>query len=164
MSTRAQALAERIEQGAAELIAFAKSLSEAEWETGGQSDERPAGVVIHHVASGYLAEAGAIQMLASGQAMAGITIEMIHQGNAEHAEQNASPGKDETLDLLRRNSAQAAEIVRGLSDEQLDWAAPNSLHAGAPLTTQYFIEQHPILHSYHHLAKIRAAIQAEASA
>ena len=100
MNTRAQALAERIERGAAQLIAFAETLSEAEWQIGGQSDRRPAGVVIHHVASGYLVEAGVIQRLASGQAMAGITIEMIHQGNAEHAEQNARPDKDETLNLL----------------------------------------------------------------
>lgn len=38
MSKRAQALAERIERGADELIAFAESLSEDEWQTAGTHD------------------------------------------------------------------------------------------------------------------------------
>jgi len=164
VGTKAQALAERIEQGAAELIAFAETLSEAEWQIEGTRDRRAVGTVIHHVASAYLVEASLVQRLASGRAMDDVTVERVDQGNAQHAAQNPSPGKAETLELLRRNSALAAEAIRGLTDEQLDWAAPNSLHAGAPLTTQYFIEQHPIGHSYHHLAKIRAAIEAHTSA
>jgi len=45
-----------------------------------------------------------------------------------------------------------------LSDEQLDLATPNSLHADAPVTTQFWIENHPLAHAYRHLASIRAAI------
>ena len=118
------------------------------------------GFVIHHVASAYLVEAMLVQKLASGEAMIDVTPERVNAGNAQHAEQNANPDKAETIALLRRNSAQAAEAIRTLTDEQLDLAAPNSLHANAPLTTQYFIERHPIEHSYHHLASIRAILQA----
>ena len=46
-----------------------------------------------------------------------------------------------------------------LSDEQLDRCAPVSLNAGAPLTTQYIIEDHALRHSWHHLAKIKAALK-----
>jgi hypothetical protein len=35
-----------------------------------------------------------------------------------------------------------------------------SLNADAPLTCQFFIEDHAMRHSYHHLAKIRGAINA----
>jgi BarA-like signal transduction histidine kinase len=62
------------------------------------------------------------------------------------------------LELLERNSAAAAAAIRVLSDEQLDRAATVSLNADAPLTCQFFLEDHAVRHSYHHLAKIRAAL------
>ena len=51
MSTRAQALAQRIEQGAQALAAYAQGLSEAQWRTPVPPDGRQVGVIIHHVAS-----------------------------------------------------------------------------------------------------------------
>jgi hypothetical protein len=45
-----------------------------------------------------------------------------------------------------------------LADEVLDRAAPVSLNGDAPLTAQFFIEDHALRHSWHHLAKIRGAL------
>jgi hypothetical protein len=45
-----------------------------------------------------------------------------------------------------------------LSDDELDRAAPVSLYSDAPLTCQFFIEDHAMRHSYHHLARMRAAL------
>jgi hypothetical protein len=53
---------------------------------------------------------------------------------------------------------EAAAAVRAIPDEALDKAAPVSLNADAPLTCQFFIEDHALRHSFHHLAKIRAAV------
>jgi hypothetical protein len=69
--------------------------------------------------------------------------------------------KPVALDLLRRNSAAAAAAIRAMSDEELDRAAPVSLNSDAPLTCQFFLEDHAIRHSYHHLAGIRAALARE---
>ena len=44
------------------------------------------------------------------------------------------------------------------SDEELDRAAPVSLNSDAPLTCQFILEDHAVRHSYHHLARIRAAL------
>ena len=66
--------------------------------------------------------------------------------------------KEAALDLLRRNSAAAAAAIRAMSDEELDRAATVSLNADAPLTCQFFLEDHAVRHSYHHLARIRAAL------
>jgi hypothetical protein len=55
-------------------------------------------------------------------------------------------------------SGSVADTIRALSDEQLDLATPNSLHADAPVTSQFWIENHPLAHAYRHLANIRAAI------
>jgi hypothetical protein len=50
---RAQALADRLEQGARALAALAGSLTDAEWQTRLPGDGRKIGVVVHHVASVY---------------------------------------------------------------------------------------------------------------
>jgi hypothetical protein len=79
--------------------------------------------------------------------------------NAAHAKEFDGVTKEEALELLRRNSAAAAAAIRTLSDEELDRAAAVSLNANAPLTCQFLLEDHAVRHSYHHLARIRAALQ-----
>jgi hypothetical protein len=78
--------------------------------------------------------------------------------NAKHAADNARVTRAEALALLQSNSAIAADTVRSFTDEQLDRAAPVSLNADAPLTCQFFVEDHALRHSYHHLARIRSAL------
>ena len=85
-------------------------------------------------------------------------MEVVDQMNAEHARKNAGVDKIETLALLRHKSKIAAEMVRGFSDKELENSATVSLYAEAPLTTQFFIEDHALRHSFHHLAKIKATI------
>jgi hypothetical protein len=156
---RASALAERLERGAAALAALAESLSDTQWQTRIPHDGRSVGVVVHHVASMYPIEIQFAQVLAAGQPISGVTWQAIDDINAKHAAENANVTKAAALDLLRQNSAAAAAAIRALSDEQLDRAATVSLNADAPLTCQFFLEDHPVRHSYHHLAKIRHALQ-----
>ena len=158
MSTRANELANRLEKGANQLLAFAERLSQAEWETICPTEKRSIGVLIHHVASNYLVEVDLFQGLASNKAIEGVTWDMVDQMNDEHADTKASCSKTETLELLKQNRTLASNAVRALSDEQLDKASPISLNWDAPLTTQYFIEEHPISHSYAHMASIQAIL------
>src|SRR5439155_5014067 len=120
MNNRAQALADRIEQGADALAAFAKTLSPVEWKTPLPKDGRPIGVVVHHVASVYPIEVQLAQTLASGKPIAGVTWDAIDKMNADHARQYVAVEKAEALDLLRRNSRDAAAAIRTISDEALD--------------------------------------------
>lgn len=159
VSARAEALANRIEQGAAELAAFAEGLSEKEWQLPvSGSDKRSIGVIVHHVGNMYPIEIGAVQIIASGQALTDVTWEAIAEINAKHALEQADVTKAAALELLRRNSSEAAAAVRALTDEQLDQAAPFSLSFGAPMTAQFVIEDHPLRHPWHHLARIRKAV------
>jgi hypothetical protein len=151
-------LAGRIEQGAAALLELAESLTEAEWHAIVPGDGRSVGVVVHHVASVYPIEVKVAKTIASGHAIENVTWDGIDQMNAGHAADHATAGKAATLQTLRDNSRAAAETVRGLSDEELDTAAPVSLYSGAPLTAQFFIEDHALRHSFHHLARIRSAV------
>jgi hypothetical protein len=158
MSKRSDALAQRLEQGARALGDFAASLSEAEWQTRVPHDNRKIGVVVHHVATVYPLEIELAQAVAAGKPVVGLTGEAIDQMNAEHAGKNDEVTREETLDLLQRNSAAAAAAIRALKDDDLDRAVPVSLYSNASLTCQFVLEDHAVRHSYHHLARIRAAL------
>jgi hypothetical protein len=156
---RSRALAERLERGAMELSALGNTLTDREWQARIPKDGRRIGVVIHHVATMYPLEIELALTLAGGRPLTSVTLDDVHALNAAHAAAHDSVPREETLGLLQRNSAAAAMAVRSLSDAQLDQAAPVSLNAGAPLTCQFFIEDHALRHSYHHLARIRATLE-----
>jgi len=155
MSKRASVLADRIQQGAANLAAFAESLSDAEWQVVVPGDGRTVGVTVHHVANMYPIEIGAVQAIAGGNAVKDVTWDAVAQINADHAAENSGVTKSDAIQLLRKNAADAADAVRGMTDEQLDTAAPFSLSYGAPVTAQFVIEDHPLRHAWHHLFRIK---------
>jgi len=156
---QANALAERLEQGARALIAFARGLTADEWAAPMPHDGRPIGVIVHHVASVYPLEIQLAQAVGQGQAVTGVTMKDVDDMNAKHSVDNASVTKDAAIELLERNSAAAARAIRALTDEQLATAMPVSLYGDAPLTCQFVLEDHAVRHSYHHLARIRKALR-----
>ena len=164
MSERANALADRLELGARRLAAFANVLTEAQWQARVPGDGRRISVVVHHVASMYPLEIQLALTLARRRPITGITADTVNRINADHARQHDAVTKAEALDLLGRNSVAAGDAIRALSDDDLDGAASVSLYGGASLTCQFMLEDHAVRHSYHHLAVIRGAVNAQLSA
>jgi hypothetical protein len=161
MGRRSDALADRIELGAAELAKFAESLSDADWKKPGSTagtDKRPVGVIVHHVANMYPIEVDVAKTIASGKAITDVTWDAVAGINAGHAKDQANVTKAAALEFLRKNSREAADAVRAFTDEQLDTAAPFSLSFGAPVTAQFVIEDHALRHAWHHLHRLRAAL------
>jgi len=162
MSRRSEQLASRIEEGATGLASFVENLSEEEWRTPvSPTDHRPIGVIVHHVASVYPVEIEVARAIAAGNAVTEVTWEAVAAMNARHAAEQAQMTRAEALELLHRNSSQAADAVRSFTDEELDRAAPFSLSFGAPMTAQFVIEDHALRHSWHHLARIKKALNAD---
>jgi len=160
-SRRAEALANRIEEGAEALARFAEGLSDAEWRmplshNGG--DWRSLGVIVHHVASVYPIEVNLARAIGGGAAVTDVTWEAVAELNAKHAQEHAGAAKAAAIELLRRNSREAAAAVRAFTDVQLDRAEPFSLAFGAPVTAQFVLEDHAVRHSWHHLSRIRKAL------
>jgi len=158
-SRRAESLAARIEEGAGKLAAFVEGLSDAEWRTPvSPRDQRSVGVLVHHVASVYPIEVQLAQAIASGKPVLDVTWDVVAELNAKHSREQAAISKSAAIELLRKNSREAAAAVRAFTDEQLDNAAPFSLSFGAPVTAQFIIEDHALRHSWHHLAGIKKAL------
>src|SRR2546426_702198 len=124
----------------------------------------PASVCASWISSGYIVatmyplEIQLAQTLAGGKPVAGVTWDAVHEINARHAREHDTVTKGAALDLLRQNSTAAAAAIRALSNQELDRAAAVSLNSEAPLTCQFMLEDHAVRHSYHHLARIRAAL------
>jgi hypothetical protein len=161
MTRRADALADRLEQGANALADLAATLTDAEWTTPVPRDGRTVGVIVHHVANMYPIEIELTQAIAEGKAITGVTWQAVHDINAAHARDNARVTREEAIAFLRKNSQAAAKSVRALSDEQLDRATPNSLYFDTPLTCQFFIEDHAMRHSWYHAGRIRETLAAQ---
>ena len=159
MSNLSNTLAARLEQGASALATFAGSLTDAEWSTKLPKDGRTVGVVVHHVASVYPIEIQLAQTLASGKPVTGVDWDGIHHMNAGHAKEHVAASQKATLALLEENSKAAAAAIRALSEAELQAGGTNSLYSDAPLTCQFMLEDHAVRHSYHHLARIRAALK-----
>jgi hypothetical protein len=138
------------------LIAEVEKCPEDKWGTArSKPEDWPACVVAHHIASSHGAVSGIAMMIANGQPMPPVTVEMIHEGNARHAREFANVGKAETLKMLREEGAKAAQLVRGLSDEQLDRTADL---IGRPMSAAAVIEHILIDHARQHTESFKGAL------
>jgi DinB superfamily len=119
MAGRSEALAKQFEAKAQEATALFEKLSDADWKKVTAAEKWPVGVTVHHIASSHAGLSGVVKMLGDGKGPS-IQMDMIHAGNAKHAQEFADCTKADTIALHKKNAAAAAAIVRGLSDAQLD--------------------------------------------
>jgi hypothetical protein len=111
------------------------------------------------VANMYPIEMDLTGAIAAGKPIEGVTHEVVADINAKHAKEFDGVTLQQALDLLAKNSAAAAAGIRALSDSQLEQASTNSYYYDAPVTCQFWVEDHPMRHSFHHLGKMKAAVQ-----
>ena len=117
--------------------------------------------MVHHVGDMYPLEMQVARLLAAGKPVEGVTPDLVAEVNAKHAKEFDGVTREAAIDFVRTNSAAAAAEIRKLTDAELDRAATLSYNADAPLTCQFWLEDHPVRHAYHHLARMKAALQSE---
>ena len=160
MATRAEELAKKFDESCREMNRVVEGLSDADWKKVTSAEKWPVGVVAHHVALAHAGISGLVQLVAKGQPLPGLTMDMIHANNATHAKEQANVTKAETVALLKENGGKASGIVRGLSDDELDRSA--SLLVGTPVVTAaQAVEGVLINHVHEHLGSIRATTGAK---
>jgi Mycothiol maleylpyruvate isomerase N-terminal domain len=159
MGARAEALAEKFEAKAQEATTVIERLSDADWKKVTAGEKWTVGVVAHHIAGSHEPIGGIVKGIASGQAMPGFTMEMLHDMNAQHAREHANCTKAETLDLHKKGAAAAAAIVRSLDDASLGRTAV--VLTGMPaMSAEQAIDAILVNHVEEHLKSIRTAIGA----
>ena len=99
-------------------------------------DDWPVGVVIHHIAEGFNLVSRWIDCALGGRAIED-TAEGIDSANRRHAEDFASVGVEETVELLNTNGAGAVAKIRGLDEPDLKKTAWLAIEVEA-LAAQYW--------------------------
>ena len=153
MAQRSEEFAKRFEQVNSEFTNAVESSSDAQWRAACKDEGWPFGVTAHHVAVSHAAISGLVGVMAAGGAMPPLTMDNINEGNAAHATEQANCTKEETAKLLRENGVAAAQMVRGLSDDQLE---KSGSFLGQQMTSGQAIEGVLIGHVAGHLASLKA--------
>ena len=162
-SRRAAELADKLEETVARFESVVEGLSSKQWQMqavnhptihlGDKDEERSVGTLAHHVAVGDFNVTQMVGMIASGKGLPPLDGAQLAQSNAEQARQHPSPDKAATMTLLRKNAADSAELVRGLTDSQLKQTGQLF---GRDYTTESLIEEILIGHPQWHIESIQA--------
>lgn len=159
--TRAAELAAEFERACTEFADYVASLSADEWHVPavnhpeivrGADENRPVGVVAHHVGESIPTIAEIARQRAAGEETVAFDIDA---SNARHAAINARPDQAETVSLIRDNGARAAELIRGLSDESLGRVGGTS----STMTAEQVISRVLVGHFAWHEKSIRATVE-----
>jgi hypothetical protein len=120
MSQRAKDLTTRIETFRDDVIAFVEALSDEECNTECSMEEWTARVTARHIGAGHFGIFGMAGMILEGKELPQLTIEQINEMSDKDSRAHADCTKDDALDALKKNGAELAAFVAGLSDDELD--------------------------------------------
>ena len=157
MGAKGEALAKKFEAKAQEATAVFEKLSDADWKKVTSAEKWSVGVTAHHLASSHAGIAGLLKTVAEGKLGSGISMDVIHQGNAKHAQDFANCTKAETIALHKKNAADAAAILRGLADEQFAKSA-TVLTGVPPMSAEQLAGGLLCSHVDEHLGSIRSTV------
>jgi hypothetical protein len=159
MGAKAESLAQQFETKANEATAVFERLSDADWKKVTAAEKWPVGVTAHHIAASHAMLASLVKMLADGKPGPNIQMDVIHAGNAKHAQEFASCTKAETLALHKTSVAAAATTLRSIDDADFDRSG-NLLAGMPPMSAGQVASGLLCKHIDDHLASIKATVGA----
>ena len=159
---RSAHLADEYEAAHDEFVRLVESLSDDQWHRAGKNfprridnedENRPVGVIAHHVATNGDWIMQRIQTMLAGGPLAPVNMREI---NAEQARAHANVSKEEVLRLMRSSRQRIADAVRSIPDSQLD--IQRETPAG-PMSAAQRVERVLIGHMKQHQGSIEAAVE-----
>jgi hypothetical protein len=155
-------LAAQFEAAQEQFIRLVESVSDDQWRLQGRNhpqlrlndedEDRPVGVIAHHVAVSGDWIMNRIQAILDDQPTPPVDFKVI---NAQHAREHAGTTKEEVLAHLRESGRRIGEAVRAIPDAKLD--LERQLPSGV-MTLQQRIERVLIGHIQSHQGSIEASL------
>jgi hypothetical protein len=159
--SRAAGLADQLDQLCEDFAAYLAGLSPEQWRArcanhptirrGDEDENRPVGTVAHHVAVALPRQLRYLRAIVSAEEVPAPAPTF----NAEHAAANPEPDQAETTALLRRNASEVGQVIRGLSEEDLERSGHTVL---GELTAGEAVERICIGHVTWHEGSIKATL------
>ena len=156
MTQRAASLAEHFRRATADVVDFVRGLSDAQWRAIDAAEGLSIGAMVHPLAAGDRLAHSVLEALARGAArpphQTEVATEDRERLQAQEAAEFAHLSRAETIEMLRRQGAEVAETIGGLTDAELE-----RVHTlwGESVRTREFIQRW-IEDIRQHLAEIRA--------
>jgi len=153
--SRADDLADEFQRACTGLADYVAGLKPEQWLAKCANDEqRPVGVVAHHVTDWFDWQAKTIDENVAGRQGPPLPHGDFNEANAAHHRANPNPDQAETVELLRRRSAELADKIGGLDDAALDRERSS---AQLP-TVEQFVKRLVIGHVKGHEASIKETL------
>lgn len=157
MTSRGQALAQKIEDFNREVIACVRDCKDADWAKICKAEDWPFGVVARHVGDGHYRVGELARLIIKGEALPEWTMEEIIQMGNDHAREHADCTKEDVLSILENNGRSLTAYVAALTDDDLDARGRLAL-LGEDISAQQILEM-LVLHSGgDHLQSMRATL------
>jgi len=153
-------LASRLEATYMAVIDAAEKCTSEQWKLTVVEEERPVGVVFHHMAHGMPPVMDWAMAVATGKGLPRVSREMVEEFNRQHAVEHALAGQAETIALLRQVGTAAVEQVRQMSDAQMATTTPFILIGGNEITTFQVVDWFIVNHCHNHLKAIEKTLAA----
>ena len=120
MSERAKDLSRRIVSFSDEVAAYVDALSAEDWNQVCDWEEWTVGVTARHIGAGHFRIFELAGMMVTGKELPQLTMDQITEMSNKDSREHSECTRDETLDALRKNGAELAGFVAGLSDDELN--------------------------------------------
>ncbi len=158
VDNRVEKLAARLESVNQDVMAACEVCSQELLQTRLDDDGRRLGVVFHHIAVAYTSVTGWAARIARDEPLPTMTMDQVHAYNAQHALDAGRFSKQEVMDALRQNAAQAAATLRGLTEAQLNKRSNRPLLGIPGIKAGTLVNIAAVEHARGHLAAIQAML------
>jgi hypothetical protein len=162
MSKRALDLSKRIESFRDNVIAYVDTLSGEEWNAKCDWEQWTAGVTARHLGAGHFGIFRLLGMIVQGKELPQLTMDQINAMSGKDAREHPDCTKAEALEHLRKNGAELAAFVAGLSDEELDRKGSMPAFGGA-VTLNQMVDYVIFQSAQEHFDSIKTAVGRQAA-
>jgi len=157
MNQRAKDISERIESFRDDVVAFVENLSDDDWKNVCEWEEWSVGVTASHLGAGHFAISGMLGMIVKGEELPQLTMDQVNEMSKKSVQKHTDCTKTEALELLRKNGAELAAYVSGLTDDELD--RKGSMPAfGGEVSAEKFIDYIIFQSAAQHFDSMKTAV------
>lgn len=102
-----------------ELLEFVEGCDQANWSAVTHAERWPICVTARHIAVAHYPIIEWLQMLARGESLPPVTMDMVNQLNAQHAQEHGNCTQSQVIELLKTNYNNLTEYLKTISDKDL---------------------------------------------
>lgn len=156
MSKTSADLSQEFQSRASEFADLVRGLDDEQWQALCVAENWSVGTTAHHVGESFESTWGVTGLIVA-DSVPPISWDDINAANADHAAKFPNPDKAETLEMIEAKSAEVAEAIAALPEDDLDKAAVVPAFGAEPLPARNWIEMVVIGHIGMHKPSIEAA-------